>query len=473
MQHQQTLQQRETRTAKERILGFVGRALRHWFKAGTIIAVGGALSVAMALMAKPKYKSESVLLYREVIDSQLLGSERRVRARDVGLRLRELVLGRARLKQLINELKLLPKTVETMGIIAAEDKLRNLIELRIDGGDTFHISYMSKDPEQAQKVVKRLAEVMIEEEANMRVKRAQAKADFLEKQRKRTETDLQARVRRRQELLVSYPEFRFDAEVRNRQRQQEKDKGPVSNSPMAILRRQRARLEEMLARARSGKKPTVVRDAKAEAAKAQAEAQLATAKRNLQRLRTQFTDIHPQVRSAKALVAIYKQHYLDHRMLAAQATKTGLFPISREAHSHIEKSIREIKGRIAALRRSGGKPSTTDTNGRNAPNVIVQLEATWQRFNREVSEFRERYTRVEAQAFRAKIQAASYIGSGALTVVDKAYLPKRPTGGRKKKVVMLGAAVSFFLAVGLMFGLAILDERIYNRKDAAVRDDWR
>jgi uncharacterized protein involved in exopolysaccharide biosynthesis len=473
MQHQQTLQQRETRTAKEqfdRILAFVGRALRHWFKAGMIIAVGGALSVAMALMAKPKYKSESVLLYREVINSQLLGSERRVRGRDVGLRLRELVLGRARLKQLINELKLLPETVESMGIIAAEDKLRNLIELRIGGGDTFHISYMSKDPEQAQKVVKRLGEVMIEEEANMRVKRAQATADFLEKQRKRTENDLKAREQKRAAFLALHPEFGVDAEVRNRQRQQEKGKGPVSNSPMAILRRQLARLEDKLAQAR-GKKPTVVRDAKAEAAKAQAAAQLATAKRNLQRLRTQFTDIHPQVRSAKAQVALYKQQLT--RLVAAAAKKIKVIPIDREAQSRIEKQIREIKGRIAALRRSGGKPSETDSKGDKATNAIVQLEATWQRLNREVSEFRERYTRVEAQAFRAKIQAASYIGSSALTVVDKAYLPKRPTGGGKKKVVMLGAAVSFFFAAGLMFGLAILDERIYNRKDAAVRDDWR
>ncbi|MBW2734173.1 MAG: DUF349 domain-containing protein [Deltaproteobacteria bacterium] len=101
------LQQREIRTAREqldRLFAFVRRALRHFWLATLIVCVGGAAAVGLALVSQRKYMSETVILYRELIDaSYVQGSDvRRMTAREVGSRLRELVLGRPRLRQLIH-----------------------------------------------------------------------------------------------------------------------------------------------------------------------------------------------------------------------------------------------------------------------------------------------------------------------------------------------------------------------------------
>lgn len=473
----QNTETREIRTAREqldRFFAFINRALRHWLKAGIIIALGGILSVGFALMSKRRYTSEAVLLYREPIDQSYVagGDVRRISAHDLGRRLRELLLGRPRLKQVIDQFKLLQATVNDRSYIEAEDKLRMLIDFRFGGGDTFHIAYIGDTPDQAQKVTARLAEILVEEELRLRSSQARDTVRFLENERKRAENDLKNKEKELAVFLSKNPEFAADesptssgAALRAASR---KKKTGSSASPLDILKRQAARIKDKLAQAK-GLKPTVIRDPKLQSAKTQAEADVSQAEQRVRDLRTRVTNQHPDMLAAVARVKQAKTRL--RRISNREQSAAKIVKLGQDQVKALENNLNKVRAQISAYKRRHSSKTTkagdkkSKTKGEGVANVIVALETQWTRLNRQVGEARERYTRMEARAFRATlsldVKKQSY-----LRVIDPAYLPKRPSGGGRTKMVLLGAATSFFFAFGLVFALALIDERIYNRRDA-------
>src|SRR5687767_7725872 len=91
----------------DRVLRLVRRAFRYWWLVALFAGVGGAASTALALLRKPKFLSETVILYRELIPlSVLSGTQGGRDLRDLGGRVRELLMARPRLEQVIGELEL-------------------------------------------------------------------------------------------------------------------------------------------------------------------------------------------------------------------------------------------------------------------------------------------------------------------------------------------------------------------------------
>lgn len=477
----QNLQQREVRTAREqldRVFAFAGRAWRHWWKAALIVAIGGAASVGVALKAKRKYRSETVLLYREPIDqTYVAGSDaRRISSHDLGRRLRELLMGRPRLKQVIDEFKLLQQIVNERSYIEAEDKLRMLIDFRFGGGDTFHIAYLGASPKEAKDVTAFLAKIMIEEELRMRSEQAAGTVRFLDNERKRAEGELKSKEQALAEFLAKNPEFAADesptasgAALRAQQRKKSAaSPGRSGSSPLTIMKRQLRRIKEKLAQA-EGRKPTVVKDPKLQALKQQAESELANAQGRLRGLKARFTDAHPDVAAAHSRVKLAQSRLARVKARAKAATK--IVKLGGDAIAALRSRLNEIQTQIANYRRrrtaqkpDSKKPDSKAKDG-GAANKIVAMETQWTRLNREVREARERYLRIENRLFRASL-GLTVKKQSHLKVIDPAYVPKRPAGGGRSKMVILGGAVSMFFAMGLVLGLALIDERVYNRKDA-------
>lgn len=477
----QNQQQREIRTAREqldRVFAFARRGMRHWWKAALILMIGGSASVGLALKSKRKYLSETVVLYREPIDqTYVAGADaRRMSAQDTGTRLRELLLGRPRLKELIDQFKLQQETVNDRSYIEAEDKLRMLIDFRFGGGDTFHIGYIGSSPQEAQKVTARLAEILIEEELEMRSEKSRETVRFLDGERKRAEDHLKSREKALAEFLAKNPEFAAEekpnssgAALRAASR---KAKGAATGgggSPLTIMKRQLRRIQDQIAQAQ-GRKPVIVRDPKLQALKSQAEEELRNAQARLRSMQAQFTDKHPDVAASKARVNLAKQRLA--RVVERARSAVKVVKLGGQAVAALKSRADELSTQIAAYRRrasdrkspKGKKAAAKAKEG--AADSIVAMETLWTALNRQVREARERYLNIEGRLFRASLGLTTQRKSSYLRVIDPAYLPKRPAGAGRSKMVLLGGAVSFFLAAGLVFGLALIDERIYNRKDA-------
>ncbi|MBW2734249.1 MAG: hypothetical protein JRH20_17815, partial [Deltaproteobacteria bacterium] len=412
------------------------------------------------------------ILYRELIDaSYVQGSDvRRMTAREVGSRLRELVLGRPRLRQLIDELKLFQKIVDNRSHIEAQDELRKRITFRLGGGDTIHISFIGPTAEVAQKVTARLAALVLAEDKRIRSEQAQRTVRFLEGERKRAEDHLSGREKTLAQFLASHPEFAADeyrtagAAVRAKTRKQ-KPGAPIS--ARGIMKRQMRRIRDQLAQAQ-GRKPVVVRDPKLQAAKARADGELNEAKAHLRRLSGQFTDRHPDVQSARARVNLAKAQL--RRIIERAKAATKIVDVGGKAEAALKERLSEIRRQISGYQRRSA-PSTDGKSGPKGDSTadqIVALETDWTRMNREVQEARERYIRIETRSFQASLAATSKVQGvvGNMRIIDPAYLPKRPAGAGRTKLVFIGGAASVFLALGLVFGLALIDERIYSSKDA-------
>ena len=103
----------QTRTARDRldrVIHIAPRTRRFFWPAMVVVILGTVGSLAYAMRAPRVYKSETLILYREGIRSTDIvgGDDRGDAARKLGLRLKEMVLSRTRLEQIINEFKLYP-----------------------------------------------------------------------------------------------------------------------------------------------------------------------------------------------------------------------------------------------------------------------------------------------------------------------------------------------------------------------------
>src|SRR5581483_4114717 len=108
-------------------------------------------------------------------------------ARKLGLRLKEMVLSRTRLRQIIEEFRMYPALVEDRGYVDAVDEMRTHIAFRVRDGDTFGLSFEGNDPKLVQAVTARLAEALIEENSKHRVEQATVTKDFLDAETERVE----------------------------------------------------------------------------------------------------------------------------------------------------------------------------------------------------------------------------------------------------------------------------------------------
>ena len=206
----------QPRTARDRIdraLAIALRTRRFIWPALIVVALGTAASFAYAMLRKRVFKSETLILYREGIRSSDIvgGDDQGDRAQKLGLRLKEMVLSRTRLEQIIKQAKLYPVRVEERGMIDAVDEMREHIAFRVQDGDTFGLSFEGNDPQIVQSVTSKLAEALLAENSRTNSEQAEVTKDFLDRERGRIETELKEKETALAQFLAKHPEFAREA----------------------------------------------------------------------------------------------------------------------------------------------------------------------------------------------------------------------------------------------------------------------
>lgn len=102
-----------------------------------------------------------------------------------------------------------------------------------------------------------------------------------------------------------------------------------------------------------------------------------------------------------------------------------------------------------------------------APQDLVALETDWSKLVRGVNEARTRHEQLEANLFKAEIAASSESGGQAVqvAVVDPAYLPTREVPPGRLTLIGIFMVLSLVLGAGLAMLKAVLDDRIYGKKE--------
>jgi uncharacterized protein involved in exopolysaccharide biosynthesis len=473
---------RSARDRLDRIVTLAMRSFRFWLPAGVIVVVGGMMAVAFAFTRPRVYRSETLILYREGIRSSDLGGPEGGGdpARKLGLKLKEMVLSRTRLKRIIDEFKLYPKIVDDRGYVDAVDEMRNHISFRVKDGDTFGLAFDGEDRERVQKVTARLAEALIAENSKSREEQAEVTKEFLDVEKRRVETELKEKESNLAQFLAKHPEFAKEtaSQVPGQNTagtaiRATMNKGKESQVDPALqaLQREASRIQERLAMPLAKKEKQKEVDPRLVAEKQAAESDLRSAQKELSDKLTQFTEQHPDVRAAKT-----RLRSAELRLKRAEDALNSMpGPTAEDSEnddngtidrSTLESELRKVQDEIASYKRRKAVHKD-DQPQQSASSWIVAMETEWTRINREVQEARERNQQLQDKQFKASMQesAASSERNAQMVIVDPAYKPTHPSKPSRSLIAGAGLAASLMLAMCVALALALLDDRLYDRVD--------
>jgi uncharacterized protein involved in exopolysaccharide biosynthesis len=462
----------DAREQYEKVVRFLRRAVRFWPSLLAVLVVGTIACVLFLVIRKPAYRSETLILYTEGIRSvDSAPDPSRLGPRDATVRLREMLLARPRLLATIEKFGLYPDVVEGYGPVDAADKLRENVDFRAPGGDTFSIAFKGDSPEQSREVTKHLADSLIEDEGALRRSQTRQQREFLMAEQQKTDESLKKAERAIAQFLADHPELAADAMLLM---------PGVSSTGAAI----RAATEPTLPagqaapavrwqavpgpRAAGGGEPaagpvTITPDQRREiaAAKTRAETDLAAAESALAEKAARFTELHPDVRALRTRVARERARVNAATSALAAITQQPVAMAPSSPATSERRAVRRV--RVA----TAGEQASAKADEQAGKRDLVELETQWARLTRSAAEARSKHERVEAGLFKADLAAKSETGGmGAnMVVLDPAYLPARPVPPGRLTIIGIFVALSTLLGGLLIAGRAAIDDRIYVSKD--------
>ena len=461
-----------------RMLTIVKRAFFNWRWSAVLVALGLCAGAAVAVIKKPSYRSETIVIYRQGVK---MSEEGAAQSLSLGVRLEEMLLARSRLEGLLDELGLYQDVKAKDGEVEAVEAFRGDITFKARSTDTFSISYKGRDPELVQKITERLAKSLIDENQRLRVEQARTQREFLEAQKSQSDASLKAKERELAQFLADHPEFALDANaqaqqgasIRASQAAQAKPGG--KDSALDALERQAQRNRALLDGTTTPPPGTGNADPALEAAAASAQSDLAAARADLAAKKSRFTEHHPDVIAATAKVSEAEQRAksADDKVRDSRIASAANSSYDPEANKDkLKGQLKKLDNEIAERKKAADDKdkSKNDTGAvTDEANRVVALETDWARLSRDLSESRDRMNELERNYFRAQIEASSSLGgySDQVVVLDPAYVPSRPNPPGKTLIMLIAFGASFALAMVLSIFRALLDNHVYEEQDLA------
>ena len=446
---------------------FLRRALRAWRTAFSVLFIGCLACLAFLLLRHPAFRSETVLLYSA---AGKLGedSDRLEPTRSVTARLKEILMSRASLDGLVQKFDLYPEIRRARGPVDAAEELRKHIEFRASGGDTFSIAFTGTSATEAQAVTARLAEMVIEQDSDLRRKQAATVRDFLESERSSTEQGLKDAELALASFIAAHPRFALDAtplatgaairaSLGAPAQAQASAPGGVRTGLLSGVPRVPSIVVEGADQS-SSTESRAGRETVAE--RARAKAALAAARANLTDLAARFTPMHPDVRAAQADVerATVRLAAADAAAASGERSSSAEGTPRPAAASPPPGAVPSAGGAVVA-KRSGADTSHSERD-------VVTLETEWVRLTRLATEARQHQDQIEAALFKANIATSSEKGDGfEVAVIDPAFLPETAVPPGRAAIAAMFAAVSVLLALMGAALRALVDDHVYDESD--------
>ena len=454
----------------KRITSFFRRALRFWHVPLVCVLLGAVAFGIFDHFNRPKYRSETVILYVEKGGAMDQGTESSDEQRSVTMRLKELLFARSNLERVVTDFNLYPDLRKSYGMVDGVEELKKHVDFRAPGGDTFSVAFQGSTPAQAQAVTAELARLVIDGDAELRKDQAKVALDFLVSERQTRDAELRSAEEKLAGFMAEHPRFALDATPLANGAAIRASLGGASGSPQAGRfawpprppsgAGTDAKSSPGSAAAVSG--PMAKTN---DAEEARARADLAAARETLTDKLVHYTPAHPDVRAAE--VAVQRA---TERLAALTARAAAVAPAAEPANAANAPATTPPSAAPASRGAAPPRmaPAPPPVAGER-PQSLVTLETDWLKLTRAVTEARQRLDQIEAQLFRADIEVSSETGGHGVqvNVIDPAFLPQRPMPpGRATWALIFLAVAGAFGAVGALL-FAAFDERIFSARDAA------
>lgn len=445
------------------------------------VALGLSAAPVLARMVAKQYRSETlIMVVPQRVPDSYVKSTVTAKMEDRLPSMSSLILSRSRLERTIMDFELYPALRAQRTIDDVVERMRGDIEVRLEGQESFRVSYLSSDPYVAQKVTARLAALFIDENLRDRERLADQTNRFLESQVE----EAKARLIGHEKMLEAYRR-RYAGElptqldsnlqsIRNAQTQLQATTETVNRA-----RERRLLIERQIADERTlpiEATLAVVQNAVAPAPLTTAQ-QLDAARTQLEQARRRYTPEHPDVRvlerSVRDLEAKAKE---EEARTLARSPEEPISTISRSpAQLAREKRLRDLQAELEVIDHQLGvydeeerklKQSMAEFQAK--VDAVPTRESELVELTRDYGTLQAAYTSLLSKREDSKIAAdleKRQIGE-QFRIVDEASLPQKPYNQTKRLALTAsGATAGLVLGLLLVACLEFLDSTLTREED--------
>jgi succinoglycan biosynthesis transport protein ExoP len=425
---------------------------RKWLALLAFAAVAG-MTIAVAQALPNLYRATAaVLIERQQVSEAFV---RQTVTAEIDTRLqtiREDVMSRTRLAELITRLNLYPESRPKVPIEALVARMRREIELEIKGVESqmsgrtstisFTISYSGRDPATVARVANELAAMYVQANTTIREGQAVRTADFLKAQLADARRELDAQEGRASDFRLSHigelPQ-QIDTNLASLERLNTQLRLNGENQIRLMDRRERLEKERATIVAAPPSPPSADDE------------RVARLTQQLEEMRRKYTDAYPDVARLRAEIETATQQ-AAHRP-AVHPAAPAIDPAAQiaDALGDVTAELRSLKDEERSLRQTIGGYEQRVEN-------VPKRQQEFQALSRDYATVKERYETLLKRYEEA--QLAENLEQGRqveqFRILDPALPPREPVAPNRIRLLGLG----LMLALGLAACLVIVAEKL-------------
>jgi len=423
---------------------------RYWLVIPTLL--GLVIATLVAFRMEPAYESSAtILIESQQIPTTLVASPVTSYADERIAKIRQQILSRGNLLELIERNKLYPRERSSQQLSDVIDLMRDSIRVDLVSADTgpnggggkatiaFKLTFTYSDPETTRSVTEQLTSMFIDADVRRRTEQASGTAAFLA----RRADELQKR------LLVSEKQI---TAVRERFNGALPDQVISSTQTSASLRGELSRLDLEL---QSVMATNAALAAQMSMPDANDESELEKAQDNLARLTAAYSDTHPDVRAAREVVRRLQQN-------AARAP--------RQDRTMLAAELQAGRSRAAALNSRRAQVEAAISNAERLLSVSPQAAYELNNLQRDYDNLKEQYESIRDRQLEAQVAAnleAEEKGE-RFTLVEAPALPEEPVSPNRPLIILLGVVLGFGLGLVLIIAAELFTAPLHSAATMAA-----
>jgi polysaccharide chain length determinant protein (PEP-CTERM system associated) len=433
----------------------------------------------MAKRMPDLYRSETlILVVPQKVPESYVRSTVSGRIEDRLPSLQEQILSRTRLERIILDFNLFAEARRSQPLESVIERMRPAVKVDPVRGDAFSVSYVARDPREAQKVTERLASLFIEENVLDRQRLAVGTSNFLQTQL----DDARRRLVEQERKLEQY-RLRYAGQLPSQ--------APFNLQAIQNARLQMQALEDALARARDRQTSlerqsaellspepaagsTAARpgtpDDPTEPAGATVAERLEDGRRKLALLEARLKPGHPDVTRLKRRVGQLEQ---QHDAAAPAAAVSRPAPVetardrrAREIRADLLSVTREIAAKQAEQQKVQDEMALYQSRLDAAPIREAELTELMRDYETIQQIYRGLLAKREDSQMAANLEQRQ-IGE-QFRVLDPARIPERPFSPDRMRINLMGIAVGLLIGLGATAALEYLDTTLKSEDDVRL-----
>jgi polysaccharide biosynthesis transport protein len=436
---------------------------RKWLALLVFAAVCGGAGTGALSLPDLYRATATVLVERQQVSEAFVRPSVTVEPETRLQTIREDVMSRTRLTDVIRRLDLYPELRQKLPIEALVARMRREIDLEVKGVESqmsgrtsaiaFTISDSGRDPQTVARVANELARMYVEENTKIREGQATRTAEFLKAQLDEVRKDLDAYERRANDFRLSHVgELPQQVETNLASLERLNTQLRLNGENQIRLMDRRERLERQRLEAAATPPPAPV-------APSVEDERLAKLKQQLEDLRSRFTDAYPDVVRVRAEIDALT------RQLARQA---GTTPPSRagaiDAGAQLVTALDDTTSELRSLKEEERMLRQTIDGYEQRVENAPRRQQEFQELSRDHDANKERYDTLLKRYEEAQLAASLEQGHNLelFRVLDPALPPREPMAPNRVRLF----AIAFIFALGLAVGTVIAAEKL----DTAFHD---